>query len=86
MGKHIAIVGYGSASLIILKMLQDLPAELRQGWRVTIFERREGLGGQWWAAASDSSAKINLRSFPRLPDDSIQDPVNGIPLTGSVCD
>jgi uncharacterized NAD(P)/FAD-binding protein YdhS len=46
-GLHIAIVGYGSSSLMLLKSLQDLPAELRQGWHVTVFERREGLGGQW---------------------------------------
>lgn len=58
MGKHIAIVGYGSACLIILKMLQDLPRELRQGWRVTVFERREGLGGQWWAKSSNKYSQI----------------------------
>ena len=46
--EHIAIVGYGSAALILLKTLQDLPPELRQGWRVTVLERREGLGGQWF--------------------------------------
>ena len=47
MTKHIAIVGYGSAALAILKALQDLPPELRRGWRVSVYERREGLGGQW---------------------------------------
>lgn len=47
-GLHIAIVGYGSSALMLLKSLQDLPQELREDWRVTVFERREGLGGQWY--------------------------------------
>lgn len=52
MGKHIAIVGYGSAALVMLKTLQDLPRSLRQGWRVTIYERRDSLGGQWWVGTT----------------------------------
>lgn len=49
---------------MIIKTLQDLPYELRKGFRITVFERREGLGGQW------------------LPDNTPQDPRNGVPLTG----
>lgn len=56
-GLHIAIVGYGSSALMLLKSLQDLPPELRESWRVTIFERREGLGGQWYAQSPQTSAK-----------------------------
>ena len=49
MTKHILIVGYGSAALAVLKALQDLPEEFRRGWRISVFERRHGIGGQWCA-------------------------------------
>jgi uncharacterized protein with NAD-binding domain and iron-sulfur cluster len=82
-GKHIAIVGYGSACLIILKMLQDLPKELRQGWRVTVYERREGLGGQWCAQPAILSWELSDNDVSsRLPDDAVQDPAKSVPLTG----
>lgn len=61
-GLHIAIVGYGSACLVLLKCLQDLPEELRRGWRVTVFERREGLGGQWWGSSTAGCMSM-LTSF-----------------------
>ena len=45
--KRIAVIGYGSAGLVAVKSLQDLPRELREGWSITVFEGREGLGGIW---------------------------------------
>lgn len=64
--KHIAIVGYGSATLSLLKTLQDLPKELREGWRVTVFERREALGGQWLPDEDPASGVALTGLYPDL--------------------
>ncbi|KAI0792008.1 FAD/NAD-P-binding domain-containing protein [Abortiporus biennis] len=45
--KSIAIVGAGSAGLAILKVLLDLPIEVRSGWDIVLYEQRRNVGGLW---------------------------------------
>lgn len=76
MTKHILIVGYGSAALAVLKALQDLPEEFRRGWRISVFERRHGIGGQWCVLPSGIMSVLSMS--PRLPDDGLGE----VALTG----
>lgn len=43
--KRIAVVGTGAGGLAVLKALVQLPEDLRAGWDVVAFERRDGIGG-----------------------------------------
>ncbi|KAH9850243.1 FAD/NAD-P-binding domain-containing protein [Lenzites betulinus] len=45
--KSIIIIGAGSGGLAILKTLLDLPAEVREGWDVVLYDQKRGLGGLW---------------------------------------
>ncbi|KZV85022.1 FAD/NAD(P)-binding domain-containing protein [Exidia glandulosa HHB12029] len=45
--KRIAVVGTGSGGLATLKALVELPMEMRQGWEIVAFEKREDIGGVW---------------------------------------
>ncbi|KZV85019.1 FAD/NAD(P)-binding domain-containing protein [Exidia glandulosa HHB12029] len=45
--KRIAVVGTGSGGLAVLKALVELPMEMRQGWEIVAFEKREDVGGVW---------------------------------------
>ena len=51
-GKHkrIAIVGTGAAGITQLKVITEMPAEMRQGWEIAVFEERGGVGGIWFVA------------------------------------
>ncbi|KDQ62147.1 hypothetical protein JAAARDRAFT_121811 [Jaapia argillacea MUCL 33604] len=45
--KSIAIVGGGTAGLAALKALLDLPEDVRQDWKIDLFEQRRDVGGIW---------------------------------------
>lgn len=47
--KSIAIVGAGSGGLAILKTILDLPADVREGWEVVVYDERLDVGGLWLA-------------------------------------
>ena len=48
--KSIAIVGAGSAGLAMLKVLLDLPENVRRGWEIVLYEEREDVGGIWYVS------------------------------------
>ncbi|GAA98057.1 hypothetical protein E5Q_04738 [Mixia osmundae IAM 14324] len=60
MTKRICVIGYGSAGLVAVKTLQDLPIELRRDYDVVIYEGREALGGVWLP-------EEHIRPAPDLP-------------------
>lgn len=46
--KRIAIVGAGTAGIGALIGLKNVPEEVRAGWEIDLFERREDVGGVWF--------------------------------------
>ncbi|KAH9000382.1 FAD/NAD-P-binding domain-containing protein [Lactarius akahatsu] len=47
--KRIAIVGGGTAGIVMLKTLvDDLPKDLTQTWEIVLFEQRDDVGGIWY--------------------------------------
>ncbi|KAI5120008.1 hypothetical protein M0805_008469 [Coniferiporia weirii] len=61
--KSIAIVGAGSAGLAMLKVLLDLPENVRRGWEIVLFEERMGVGGVWLP----DSAEPHPPTLPETP-------------------
>ncbi|KAI0306167.1 hypothetical protein B0F90DRAFT_1696709 [Multifurca ochricompacta] len=46
--KRIAIIGGGTAGIIMLKtLITDLPEEVTRNWEIVLFEQRDNIGGLW---------------------------------------
>ncbi|KZV77786.1 hypothetical protein EXIGLDRAFT_847974, partial [Exidia glandulosa HHB12029] len=45
--KRVAIVGMGAGGISSLKALAALPEQMRAGWEIVAFEKREAVGGLW---------------------------------------
>lgn len=73
--KSIAVVGGGTAGIAMLKALADVPEHTRRNWTIDLFEKREDLGGIWYAVLPRvASTRHADDPRSRLPDEAPRTP------------